>query len=290
MTITEPGIYTLTAEAYHADPALGSTGARLLVNECPAAYRLNVSESKTEFDIGTAAHLLVLEPDAFGAKVAAIPFDSYRTKAAQEARDAARVEGRTPLLPDQLAAVQAMRDAILADPVAGRAFQGGAAEQSLFWRDPEFGVICKTRPDWLPGHGRYLVDIKTSTNANPKKFEKAIAEFGYHQQAAWYLDGVEAVTGTRPARFAFVVVSKKAPHLVTTCWIDDEAIQWGRILNRRARGLFAWCLEHDQWPAFQPDIIGQRAAFTVGLPHWAKTDLERRHEAGEFTPPQEIAA
>jgi len=290
VSATEPGIHDMTAEAYHADPALGSSGARRLVNECPAAFRLAVQETKTEFDIGTAAHLLVLEPDAFGAKVAAIPHDNYKTKAAQEARDAARAAGRIPLLPDQIQAVRAMRDAILADPVAGRAFRGGKAEQSLFWRDPEFGVMCKTRPDWLPGHGRYLVDIKTSTTADPRKFEKAIAEFGYHQQAAWYLDGVEAVTGERPARFAFVVVSKKPPHLVTTCWIDDEAIQWGRIQNRRARGLFAWCLDHDQWPAFQPDITGPRAAFTVGLPGWATKELERRHEAGEFTPPQEIAA
>ncbi len=294
MKITEPGVYTLTSAEYHGDPcdgpSLGSTGARTLATDCPAAYRHamgSAPETKEEFDIGNATHLLLLQPGDFHDAVGFVPFDDYRTKDAQTWRDDVRASGRIPLLAKQHDIVLAMREAIFADPVASLAFQNGAPEQSLFWRDPEFGFWGKTRPDWLPEHRRYLVDLKTSTSANPEDFAKAVANFGYAQQAAWYLDGVEHTLGIRPERFAFVVVSKKPPHFVSTCWLDDEAIQWGRILNRYARGVFAWCNERNEWPSYRPVLTGQPAAFTVSLPRWMVRDLEAKHEVGAFTPPQE---
>lgn len=300
MKVSAPGVYAMDAETYHGDPcdgpALGSTGARTLVAECPAAFRHAVTEEKSAFDIGTAAHLLTLQPDEFGARVAVIagctrkgePSHGYTTADARERRDAARAAGKIPLLVDEHDAVRAMRDAVFADPVARLAFGGGAAERSMFWRDLEFGFWCKTRPDFLPAHRRYLVDVKTSATANPAAFAKTVVNFGYHQQAAWYLDGVEAVLGERPQRFAFIVVSKKRPHLVSTCWLDEEAIEWGRILNRYARGVFAWCLEREEWPSYRPVLTGQPAAFTISLPGYALRDLQARHEAGAFTPPQRI--
>ncbi len=289
--ITTPGIYSMSNADYHGDPcdspALGSTGARKLVSECPAAFRYAVPEVKEEFDIGNAAHLLTLQPDLFEAAIGRVPFDDYRKKEAQVSRDDIRASGRIPLTMKQVVDVESMRAAVFADPIASLAFLEGTPEQSMFWRDPEFGFWCKTRPDWLPTHRRYLVDIKTSTSADPEAFTKSVVNFGYHQQAAWYLDGVEAVTGERPERFAFIVACKKPPYLVTTCWLDEEAIGWGRILNRYARGLFAWCLDRDEWPSYRPDITGPPGAFTISLPHWAVRDLTQKHEEGAFAPPQE---
>lgn len=284
---TDPVVVSMSAEDYHANDALGSTGARMIANDCPAAFRWQEPQVKREFDIGNATHLLCLEPEKFKAKIGVVPFDDYRKKDAQTARDEFRATGRIPLLPDELEMIRTMRAAVFDDPIAGVAFRAGEAEQSLFWTDKEFGIRCKTRPDWLPKHVRYLVDLKTSTSADPKDFEKAVVNYGYHQQAAWYLDGAEQVLGQRPERFAFIVISKKPPHLVTTCWLDTDAIAWGGILNRYARGVYAWCKERNHWPSYQPDIIGPPMAFTVGLPAWALKDLQQRHEAGEFIPPQE---
>jgi PDDEXK-like domain of unknown function (DUF3799) len=302
--ITQPGIYNLSHEAYHADPcdspSLGSTGARILASDCPAAFRYKTDnpEVKEEFDIGNATHLLVLEPDIFASKIAVIrgtdkkgnPSEGYQTTDAKEKRDVARAAGLIPLLPKQMEQVEGMRASLASDPIARFAFQNTEIERSMFWRDPEFGFWCKTRPDALPKSRRYLIDLKTSASSDPEDFRKAVVNFGYHQQSAWYLDGVEAVTGDRPERFAFVVVGKSPPYLVTTCWLDADAIEWGRILNRYARGLFAWCLERNEWPSYKPDPVAPPAAFTISLPEWARRDLERRHEEGQFTPPQERIA
>lgn len=290
--ITEPGLYPgLSAEAYHADPcivpSLSSSGARLLVSECPAVYwhvRQN-PERKRVFDIGTAGHLMVLEPEAFDSRVRIIDAPDYRTKAAQEAREDAYAAGLTPLLTAEASMVRAMRDVLFADPIARHAFEGGRAEQTMIWRERETGVWCRARPDYLPPHQRYLVDYKTSTSANPRQFERALWDYGYFQQAAWYLDGAEHALGARPERFAFVVQSKKAPYLVSVCWVATEALEWGEVLNQHARRIFADCLRTGDWPAYRPDApVSTARAFTVNLPGWAQRELQARQDAGEFMP------
>lgn len=291
MTITEPGLYAdMPAEAYHADPcpapSLSSTGARTLISECPAVYwhqRQN-PERKRVFDIGTAGHIMVLEPLTFAERVRIIDADDYRSKAARDARDDAYAAGLTPLLPAEADMVRSMRDALWQDPIAQHAFAGGTAEQTMIWRDRETGAWCRARADYLPPHQRYLVDYKTSTTANPRAFERALWDYGYFQQASWYLDGVEAVTGTRPERFAFVVQSKKPPHLVSVCWVAAEALEWGAVLNRHALRIFAECLRTGEWPAYRPDVAAGARAFSINLPGWAQRELQARQDAGEFAP------
>lgn len=300
MKISAPGVYLMPSAEYHSDccdgPSLSSTGARILAQQCPASYRWAKDNPpvKEEFEIGNATHLLVLEPHLFEQSIRRIAKDDYRTKEAQQMRDEARSEGRIPLLPRQQAQIDGMRSSLLSDPIARFIFEDTEVERSMFWRDPEFGFWCKCRPDVMPQHHHYLVDLKTTTNADPDAFSRAIYDYGYAQQADWYLTGVEHVLGYRPRRFFFIVVCKAPPYLVTVCRLTDETIGWGGILNRRARGVFAWCLRHDEWPSYRPVLHEQPAAFDVGLPAWALREYQRRHEEGEFEPPpmepEELAA
>ena len=306
MTITAPGIYEMPADIYHADPcpepSLSSTGARTLANGTPATYwheRQNPKQKRV-FDIGTAGHLMVLEPHLFDQRVEVIRGvtakgevkEDYTTADARAKRDAAYAAGKVPLLPAEVEMVTAMRAALWADPVARHAFEGGTAERAMFWRDSEFSVWCRTRPDYLPPHRRYLVDYKTSVSADPREFGRRMLDYGYHQQAAWYLDGVQAVTGERPERFAFVVQEKTPPYLVSVCWVDADAIEIGRELNRFAIGIFAHCLRSGEWPGYRESPTAGPSGFTVALPGWAVIEHRARSEAGAFLPPraEEMAA
>jgi hypothetical protein len=290
------GIYDIAAEQYHRDlTSLSSTGARQIVNDCPAAFRYAQDnlEKKREFDIGTATHLLVLEPERFADRVVIVKgytkkgdySPGYQTDDARAQRDAAYAACKTPLLPEELDLVRNMREAIQAHPIASQAFKNGEAEKSLFWQCPEFGIMCRTRPDYLPTHSRYMVDLKTSASADPEDFAKSAANFGYHQQAEWYLTGMEHTLGRRPERFAFVVVAKKPPFLVTVHWVDADALAWGAIQNRYARGVFAWCQRHNEWPGYVQQIGKPGEAFTLRLPGWKMRELEEKHAAGAFEPP-----
>ncbi len=296
MNITEPCCIDMPAEEYHRHPALSSTGARLLVKECEAvfAHERENPVHRQVFDIGTASHLMILEPETFASSVVIIqgrtkrgePSDGYSTQDARDQRDEAYAAGKTPLLPEEAMMVRQMRDALRKDPMGAVAFTGGKAEQSIFWRDPEFGIQRRARLDYMPNHSRYICDYKSSISSNPEDIRKAVWNFGYHMQSSWYLDGVEAATGLRPERFAFLVQSKKPPHLVTTVWMGPRALAWGAVQNRYACGLFARAQERQEWLSYRPDAAGPPAAFTVELPAFAERELQERFDAGGFDPPR----
>src|SRR5437016_4179226 len=136
----------LPAVEYHAMRALSASGAWLLAQECPAKFLwrspwnpLYVPEAKTDFDIGVAAHLAVLEPERQADNIVLIEAGDYRTTKARDARDAARGAGKVPLLPYQFDIVRAIAGSIRAHPIASESFRGGEAEVTLIWQDYETG-------------------------------------------------------------------------------------------------------------------------------------------------------
>jgi hypothetical protein len=272
--ITEPGIYEMTNDQYHADPvpggSLSSTGARkLLAPSCPALFRhdqLHGQKPKRVFDFGTAAHGLVL---GSGPELVKIKADNYRTKAAQEAQADARARGAVPLLPAEWQQVHDMAAAIRRHPTASALFAegSGAPEQSLFWQDRPTGVWCRARLDWMRYRtaGRLVVpDYKTTNTASPSAVEKHIADFGYHQQGAFYLDGVEALGGGGDAEFVLVFQEKTAPYLINVVQLDAASLRVGRERNRRAIETYRDCTAADHWPGYGDDIQ------IASLPQWAE--------------------
>jgi hypothetical protein len=159
---------------------------------------------------------------------------------------------------------------------AGSLFDGGSSEVSFFWN--AHGTPCKARADYITADGAVIVDIKTATSANPRAFQKAAFDRGHFLRAPWYLDGYELVAGPARRDYWFVVVAKDPPHLVTTCRLDPRAIEWGRIMIRRAIDLFAECHGKGDWPPYCAEPA------TLTLPSWAEFQLADREQAGEFEP------
>jgi len=254
-----PGIYEgISNRDYHADSALGSTSLKTLATRTPAHYQHDLKHPKSSaaFDLGTAAHSLILEQDESG--IVVIDVDAKRGKVWTDPANAAEAEGKIALTSKEWAQVVAMRDAVMAHPFARGLFTGHEAEQSVFWE--EDGLILKCRPDaWQLGSE--LIDLKTARDANPNTFGKTAHEYGYHQSAAHYIDGVKAATG-EDLPFHFVLVEKTAPYLVSVVELDVEAINIGRQLNDRAKRIYRECLETNTWP-------GYPAADLISLPMWA---------------------
>ncbi|HXO68651.1 MAG TPA: PD-(D/E)XK nuclease-like domain-containing protein [Bradyrhizobium sp.] len=300
--VSRPGIYTgITKAQYHGNGltptlSLSASGAKTIIGSCLKAFwaksPLNPDyerEDKKEFDIGEATHVLLLEPHDFDAKIKVVYADSWRTNAAKAERESAYLGGLIPLLVSDREDVRAMRKAVHSDPVAGKLdFDDGLVEATMAWIDSETGVWLRCRPDFLPNHSRYMADLKTAASAKPADFAKAMKNLGYHQQAAWYLDAREAVTGEQTAKFHFPVVEKKAPSLTATYTVDNDAVQWGRKQNRSAIRLFADAMARDEWPSYRdPADPWTPKAFQVKLPKYALTELEQMQEAGVFAEPQD---
>lgn len=286
---SEPGLYRGISDlTYHADRnSLSSSGARaLLPPSCPALFKHeqdNLRPAKRVFDIGHAAHTLilgtgsptfVLDPAIHGLKkdgdIAASPRATATWKAAEAE---ARERGEVPVHITDWRVIEAMAQAVKGHKLAGALFEDGEAELSGYWRDPATGVALRFRPDWSTWRGSrgdhlYLVDLKTTDDASPAEFARSVNKYRYHAQDAWYTAGAEALELADRVSFLFVAVSKKAPHLVSVCELDYEAKQLGHRLNRQAIETYARCIETNEWPDFGT------GPHLISLPAWATRQIE----------------
>jgi hypothetical protein len=279
--VTEPGVYDMPEDVYHRDPVPGgslsvSGAKKLLPPSCPAIFHYERTHPKPpthSMEIGTAAHKLVL---GIGAQLVIIDAKDYRTKAAQDTRDAARAAGKVPLLPDQYAQAQAMADAVRAHPVAAALFNpdGGAPERSLFWQDELTGVWLRSRLDWLPhqvrawGQRMVISDLKSTVSADKASVAKHMLSYRYFQQAPFYSDGVRALGLDDDPAFVFVFVESAPPHLISFATLDDDAMAYGRKQNREAIERYRDCTEAGVWPGYSSEIQ------VISLPPWAYRQLE----------------
>lgn len=287
MKIGIPGIYTVSIDDYHGDlctaPSLSSSGAREIVAHCPARFfhdsYLNPKrppDEESRFDLGKAAHTALLEPETMLDRIRIVAAPDWRTTAAKAARDDARAAGKIPILAHQADAILEMGNVLVAHPIFERAWTGGHAEQTFVWKDPLTEIWLKARPDYVRDDFSRVVDYKTTTAADLGSFQRRVYEHGYFQQAAWCLDGIEAVTGTRPKEFWLVAQETDPPYLVQAFRVGPRALDWGKLLNRTAIDLFATCVETNKWPGYQTGVE------EIELPTYAETNLELRHTNGEF--------
>jgi hypothetical protein len=244
----------LTAEQYHADrDSISSSGLRaLLAPGCPAQFKYDLDNPrppKKEFDFGHVAHKLVLGE---GSQVEIVDYPDWKKLDARNQRDAAYEQGLIPILAKDYAVAEAMAEAVRQHPIAGGLFAPGTgrAELSLFWTDRETGVRCRVRPDWLkelPGLV-LAADYKSCRDANPEAVSRAIRDYSYHQQDAFYTDGIWAALDPADVRFVFAFQSKTAPYLITVRELAQQDRDIGRARNQRALRLYADCQRTGIWP------------------------------------------
>ncbi|WP_102157677.1 PD-(D/E)XK nuclease-like domain-containing protein [Zhihengliuella halotolerans] len=251
----------LPATDYHKHEAIGSTSLKTLLKPGgPELYAWQRGRPiyKKEFDIGTAAHSLILEQDE--SAFAVVNADSWRTNAAKDARDEARERGLVPMLTGDYDRVRSMRDAVMAHPVAGPLLTGHVAERSYFTGLD--GVPAKCRPDALHEHHGVAIDLKTCASTAIEKPAKTVLDIGYDLSAAYYVDIIQKETGFAPA-WAWIFVEKEGPHRVRVVEPDGEFMRRGRKQYLEALDIYRECTANDSWPGFTETT-------TITPPAWAK--------------------
>lgn len=280
-----------TAAEYHAVKALSATGAWLIDSECPAVYwhtspfnpNAEQPERGHQMDIGTAAHLALLEPARLDERTVVVEAKDWRTNKAREERDAAYEAGLTPLLLADLDLVCDLRDRLWKDARVAKLLAGAETEFSYFWT-ADNGIACKARADLVNRKAKVIADLKTSASANPAFFQRRAFDAGHFLRVPWYLDGWLETTGEK-CDYVFITIASKPPHLITLARLDERAIEWGRMVIRRTLDIFKRCLDADRWPGYSDETL------TVGLPNWAEFRMADREAEGDFRPSKaQIAA
>jgi len=276
--VTKPGLYPNVPEhLYHRDVteagSLSVSGAKLLLPpSCPAVYqwaRTHPKHSKA-MDKGTVVHGMLL---GTGQEVEVIDAGNYRTKASQQARDAATAAGKVPMLAAEHAECEAIAQAVRDDPECGGLLAEGEREVSGFWADPEFGIWCRFRMDsyTMFGDTPTIVDVKTTADSSPEKFARSIAEYRYDMQDWWYRQGVAAILGCQPhdVDFVFVAVPTGEPYLPMAYRLENDAdIANAEQDCRIARERWRDCTDAGVWPKWASDIT------PIELPVYARRRIE----------------
>lgn len=281
----------MSMRAYQNLSALSASGAFELSETCPALYwahspfnpdRIKRPE-KREFDIGTAAHLAVLEPEAYRERVVHLAYDDFRTQESRDIRDRAMAADEIALTRPEIKTVDGIRNAIERRRDVLALFRGGQAEQTIVWGD---NPARKCRPDYLFDHT--IVDLKTVANAHPKAISRAVARDGWHLRVPWYREGVDAGIGPspldKPRDYRFVCVEKTEPFLIELYELSPRAIAWGEQLVRRALRLWRECSSLKVWPGYGRPFCAADPPepMVIDLPTYDEYALGERESEGEF--------
>lgn len=221
-----PGSFSAmtTNAAYHADKSAVSTSHMKLLIRSYAHYlqgQQDEHESSTSQNLGTALHAAVLEPNLFATDFLCWEGGRRFGKDWDAFKDAA--DGRIILTTEEMAKVKGMRDAVCnfrmpdQDVLLGDLLARGEAEKTIYWEDPETGIVCKMRADCL--FAPYVTfDLKSCGDARPGSFlSQQALKLDYDLQAAVYHSGVKAFTGNA-LPFVFIAVETDAPHGV---WLHE---------------------------------------------------------------------
>ncbi len=247
---------------YRAMEAINKSGLDL-VRKSPAHWKHaqeNPEEPTAAMTFGAGFHDYLLLPAEFSARYVEAPKIDKRAKEGKElfAEFQKNHIGKTLLSSEDLETMRGMAAAIKAHPEASK-FLSGVSELSCFWQDQATTLNCKARPDII--HGATVVDIKTTADASFSEFQRSIAKFRYHVQAAWYLDGIAQYE--KVDSFVIIAVEKSAPFAVATYIIDEATIDKGREEYRKDLETFAACKKSGIWPAYSDELQ------PMNLPAWA---------------------
>lgn len=271
----KPGLLRgLTFDEYARIDAANSSMLKLFRRSAAHAREAMVrpSDQTDEQRIGHVCHAAILEPERFEAEFIPAPKVDKRTREGKAtwATFQADHAGHTVVAEAEFDLARALRDSVWAHPTARLLLQGkGLNEVVSVWRDPVTGLLCKSRYDRMTALNGWsvIVDLKTAADASRRAFERSIAYYGYAEQAAFYLDGANALA-PRERKFIFIAVEKVRPYAVAVYELDEDAVQLGRDDYQRHLRTYAECVATGQWPGY-PDGID-----LISLPPWAFRAIE----------------
>lgn len=251
----QPGIHKISMENYLALIALSSGMIHTLLTQSPAhALHQQLSDSdepSSVSDFGTAVHDAVLEGTD---RIVSIDAPDWRTKAAKEARDFARLEGKIPLLAHKV-------EAVMAAATEARAFvdrtelagllDDGESEVTLVWDD---GALCKARPDRISHALKVVCHLKTTEgSAAPGPFGRTVDNMGYDLTLAFYERGAAACE-LEGYRHVILAVEQNAPY---GCALYDLSPAKAAIAAARVeRAIRTWqhCVGTNIWPGYDTRV------------------------------------
>ena len=270
-----PGMYPLMSnEDYHGHKESISRSAIMEFLKSPRHYWARYLNSErpdleitSAMKLGSAFHTFILEPPLFFKLYSVLPTPCLAKEVGKEIykiyKDNVKMvknSGQIILKEEEYDLLKKMAIAVMKIDEAKELLTNALIETSYFWIDQDSGLLVKARPDALKG-GIY-VDLKTIDDASPRNFQASMIKGGYHIQGAMAQDALLATTGEVVEMVINICVEKKYPYSVGIYEIDNEALEYGRSVYKKALIEMRNCQQKNEYPGY--------AIQTINLPKWAR--------------------
>lgn len=236
--------------------------------------RAFVDESTKPMQFGDMVHKAILEPhllnehyvsdaeliaDVMSIKDYASP---RSTKAYKETKAEIESDGKVLMPYEDWEKMKMMVEQIWTHPLSRNLLTAGMPEKSIYARDPETGLLCRVRSDYMLSDG-IMIDLKTTISADESEFSKKILNMRYHVQAAYYTSVARWAFGKQFDNFVFICLENEAPYGIAIYRIDEGAMDLGHSFFTTQLAKLKHCIETNKFPSYPAQIQ------SISVPHWA---------------------
>jgi hypothetical protein len=232
-------------------------------------YELGEERDDRALKIGTALHLAVLEPKKFERVVRSIPKGlKLNTKLGLDFKtkfiEPGEAQGEIYIKEEDMVHVMGAAQALYAEPQIASLLSRITPETTFLFR-PDTVTLCKARLDGFiqDAEAPVVVDLKSTRDV--VRFERSLIDYGYHRQAAFYMEAFEQAFGVVP-KFYWIAVEVTPPYLYRLMSPTPELLEKGEAEYLETLADFRECVTREYWPGTFKGVE------EVTLPHWMKPE------------------
>ncbi|EDL8065288.1 hypothetical protein CTA21_24545 [Salmonella enterica] len=269
------GAVEMTNDEYHAAPGVSKSHLDLIAQHSPLHYwhrYLNPNRAPTEkttfMKRGTATHVAILQPNEFERLVICGLDVDRRSKENKEKWAAFEAEhaDKTIITKDQWENILPLRDYVWKHPEASRLLSNIIAEQSIFGMmdvpDGEGGLVfdeetgevqkalVKCQPDAVARDFSYLLDLKSTDDANQSVFGRKAGNYRYPVQPAWYSAVMDCALGRSPEVACFLVFEPEPPYALAIYYVEPVDMLTGWQAAQRDFAMIERHRRLNWWPDY----------------------------------------
>ena len=216
-----------TNEVYHSMPGISESGLKTIYKKSVYHFLNQKPFETASMALGTAVHTALLEPDVFFDEYHIMPKIDRRTKEGKEAfaTEQKKAENKILLSADEYEKIEGILANFRKDDLAQH-YCKGQIELSHYGKYDDLDV--RVRPDCLNRVENFISDVKTCQDNSPHAFRRDIYKYGYHLQAAFYMDMLDI------DNFKFIAVETNYPYSVEVYTLGEDLIEAGRTAWKTA--------------------------------------------------------
>lgn len=246
-----PFMLEVNEKLYRSSNGVSQSDLKLIKSKSLYHFRYAKTANKeTEaLILGRAIHKAIFEWEDFKNEYMERPKDfNLNRKADKEQMKQWQDKGMTVLKRDEMTKIGRMRRSLKRRPKIFELISGCLFERST-WARCELDRLLKIRTDGYKPKTNTIVDYKTTMDASPGVFMRDIFKYGYHVQAAFYIDVIELRTGETPS-FKIIAQEKSYPYEACVFELSPKSIAIGRKTYQEQLERLENALKTNLWPSY----------------------------------------